>query len=234
MTSTWRAPAWTAASVFAVASPRSLWQWTLTWRRHRPGPRPVPTSAPNSARDRVPDRVRDVDRRRARLDHRLVDVSRKSCSVRDASSAENSISASGPRVSRAHRTQRTASASAWSRPMRSLCLRWMSLVAMNRCRCGRSATLMASTARCGSPSRQRASAATAIPPLVSRAIRRTASKSPGDAAGKPASMTSTLRRTSWRATSSFSAAVSPAPGACSPSRSVVSKIRTVPAGTPPP
>ena len=30
MTSTWRAPAWTAASVLAVASPRSLWQWTLT------------------------------------------------------------------------------------------------------------------------------------------------------------------------------------------------------------
>ena len=30
VTSTWRAPAWTAASVFAVASPRSLWQWTLT------------------------------------------------------------------------------------------------------------------------------------------------------------------------------------------------------------
>ena len=70
---------------------------------------------------------------------------------------------------------------------------------------------IASTARCGSPSRQRASAATATP-RVSRAMRWTASKSPGEAAGKPASMTSTLRRTSWRATSSFSAAVSPAPG----------------------
>ena len=44
-------------------------------------------------------------------------------------------------------------------------------------------------------------------------------------------MTSTLRRASWRATSSFSAAVRPAPGACSPSRSVVSKIRTLPAAT---
>ena len=30
VTSTWRAPAWTAASVLAVARPRSLWQWTLT------------------------------------------------------------------------------------------------------------------------------------------------------------------------------------------------------------
>ena len=45
-----------------------------------------------------------------------------------------------------------------------------------------------------------------------RAIRWTASKSPGEAAGKPASMTSTLRRTSWRATSSFSAAVSAGAG----------------------
>ena len=66
---------------------------------------------------------------------------------------------------------------------------------------------------------------------VSWAIRRTASKSPGEAAGKPASMTSTLSRASWRATSSFSAAVSPAPGACSPSRRVVSKMRTLPGGT---
>ena len=109
-------------------------------------------------------------------------------------------------------------------------MRWMSLVAMKTWRCGRSATRIASTARCGSPSRQRASAATAIPPFVSWAIRRTASKSPGEAAGKPASITSTLSRASWRATSSFSAAVSPAPGACSPSRSVVSKIRTLPGG----
>ena len=36
---------------------------------------------------------------------------------------------------------------------------------MKTWRCGRSATLIASMARCGSPSRQRASAATAIPPL---------------------------------------------------------------------
>ncbi len=47
---------------------------------------------------------------------------------------------------------------------------------------------------------------------VSLAIRWTASKSPGEAAGKPASMTSTLSRTSWRATSSFSAVVSAGAG----------------------
>ena len=44
--------------------------------------------------------------------------------------------------------------------------------------------------------------------------------------GKPASMTSTPRRASARATSSFSAEVIVAPGDCSPSRSVVSKMRT--------
>ncbi len=58
------------------------------------------------------------------------------------------------------------------------------------------------------------------------AIARTASRSSGDAAGKPASITSTPSRARARATSSFSAEVSVAPGDCSPSRSVVSKNRT--------
>ena len=49
--------------------------------------------------------------------------------------------------------------------MRSWCCRWMSEVEMNTCRYGRSATRIASTARWGSPSRQRASAATAIAAL---------------------------------------------------------------------
>src|SRR5690606_3330041 len=44
---------------------------------------------------------------------------------------------------------------------------------------------------------------------------------------KPASITSTPSWASARATSSFSAEVSVAPGDCSPSRRVVSKIRTV-------
>jgi hypothetical protein len=51
-----------------------------------------------------------------------------------------------------------------------------------------------------------------------------ASKSPGEAAAKPASMTSTRMRSSWRATRSFSSLVMEAPGLCSPSRKVVSKI----------
>ena len=63
-------------------------------------------------------------------------------------------------------------------------------------------------------------------PLRSRAIRRTASKSSGEAMGKPASMMSTPSHTSCRAISSFSSEVSEAPGDCSPSRRVVSKMYT--------
>ena len=63
-------------------------------------------------------------------------------------------------------------------------------------------------------------------PCTSRAIASTASKSPGLVIGKPASITSTPRRASWRAISSFSLLFSEMPGDCSPSRSVVSKILT--------
>ena len=51
--------------------------------------------------------------------------------------------------------------------------------------------------------------------------------SPGDEMANPASMMSTPSRSSWRAISIFSWAFSAMPGDCSPSRSVVSKMRTV-------
>src|SRR5439155_631025 len=56
------------------------------------------------------------------------------------------------------------------------------------------------------------------------------STSPGDEIAKPASITSTPRRSNWRAISTFSPALSAMPGDCSPSRRVVSKIRTVSVG----
>jgi len=56
------------------------------------------------------------------------------------------------------------------------------------------------------------------------ATSRTASKSSSEEMGKPASMTSTLRRASCRAISSFSCVFMENPGACSPSRSDVSKM----------
>src|SRR5690625_3847367 len=69
----------------------------------------------------------------------------------------------------------------------------------------------------------RARAVTDTSVIVS-AISFTAWKSPSDAAGKPASITSTPSRSSCFAISSFSILLRLTPGDCSPSRSVVSKI----------
>src|SRR5262249_11597986 len=62
--------------------------------------------------------------------------------------------------------------------------------------------------------------------LLRLAISLTAAKSPSEAIGKPASITSTPIVSSISATSSFSSCVMVAPGHCSPSRSVASKVRT--------
>ena len=78
-----------------------------------------------------------------------------------------------------------------------------------------------------SASLQRARPQMIEPPRIVLAISRTASKSPGEAIGKPASMMSTPRSTSAWATSSFSCRFMLQPGDCSPSRSVVSKILIV-------
>ena len=65
-------------------------------------------------------------------------------------------------------------------------------------------------------------------PLTPRAMACTDSKSPWLATGKPASITSTPRRASCSAISSFSPWSSEMPGDCSPSRRVVSKMITWP------
>ena len=65
-----------------------------------------------------------------------------------------------------------------------------------------------------------------VGPRTALAIASTASKSPWLAIGNPASITSTPRRASCSAISSFSPTSSEIPGDCSPSRRVVSKIFT--------
>ncbi len=65
-----------------------------------------------------------------------------------------------------------------------------------------------------------------VAPCTSRATALTLSQSPREAAGKPASITSTPSSVSARATRSFSGWVMLQPGDCSPSRNVVSKIST--------
>ena len=62
--------------------------------------------------------------------------------------------------------------------------------------------------------------------LIALAIALTASKSPLEEAGKPASIMSTPNRSSCLAISNFSNWFKLTPGDCSPSRSVVSKMLT--------
>ena len=74
VTSTWRAPAWTAASVLAVARPRSLWQWTLIDRARSDALDDLAGELAELAGDGVADGVGDVHGRRAGVDDRLVDA----------------------------------------------------------------------------------------------------------------------------------------------------------------
>src|SRR5262245_21649829 len=156
---------------------------------------------------------------------------RKPRSERPASSGENSTSATWPR---AWRTIASAVFRTSARVIRSLCSMWMSLVARKTWMRGRTQPTTAAAERSMSGALARARAWIAggsawgrprmerVP--TSSAMRRTASKSSGDAAGNPASMTSTPSRDSARATSIFSSEVRAAPGACSPSRRVVSRM----------
>ena len=104
--------------------------------------------------------------------------------------------------------------------------RWIELVARKTWIRGRSAPRRASHARSMSASLQRARPQTMAPRMVA-AISRTLAKSPGEAIGKPASMTSTPNCWSAWAISIFSVRFMLAPGDCSPSRRVVSKMRII-------
>src|SRR5690242_18532326 len=99
----------------------------------------------------------------------------------------------------------------------------MGELAMNVCTRPDFAPLSASPARRMSVSLARASAHTVLS-LIAPAIALTAAKSPFDDAGKPASITSTRNRSSCLAMRIFSSLVIDAPGLCSPSRNVVSKM----------
>src|SRR6516225_6020424 len=109
--------------------------------------------------------------------------------------------------------------------MRSLCSMWMGEVAMNVWMYGWAASRTPSTASIS------ARLARARPAMAasrtSRAMLCTPSRSPLLLIGKPASITSMRIAASIRATSSFSPVFMVNPGDCSPSLSVVSKIRII-------
>ena len=112
-----------------------------------------------------------------------------------------------------------------SRSVCSWCSMWMSEVEMKVWMRGRAASFTAPQAASMSALWVRARPQTTGPSTL-RAIAWTASKSPGEVIGKPASITSTPRRASCWAISTFSPVFSEMPGDCSPSRRVVSKMWT--------
>ena len=148
---------------------------------------------------------------------------RKSTSDRVASSALNSTS---PTRVRACATARCAVSSTSSGDIRSLRAMWMGDVAINVCTRARSAGRTASAAASTSFGFARASPQM-TGPRTPAAMPRTPSNSPGEEMGNPASMTSTPSRASCRAISSFSPGHMEKPGDCSPSRRVVSKMKTL-------
>ena len=110
--------------------------------------------------------------------------------------------------------------------MRSFISMCSGLVAIKVWIRARSLPLSASAARLMSRSLARASEQT-VESLMVLAMAWMHSKSPLELAAKPASITSTRRRSSWRAMRIFSSRVMEAPGDCSPSRKVVSKMMSL-------
>ena len=110
--------------------------------------------------------------------------------------------------------------------MRSFFSMCSALVAKNKCKRPDLAGFRASAALEMSRSLARANEQT-VDSLMTSAIDLTHSKSPFELAAKPASITSTFRRSNWRAMRSFSSRVMEAPGDCSPSRKVVSKMMSL-------
>jgi hypothetical protein len=147
---------------------------------------------------------------------------RNSRSVRSASSAENSTSSHRPT---ARSIAATAASSTCALLMPSLCSRCSGLVERNRWMRERRAFSSARAVVSTSPGRQRERPHTVVSTSV-RAISATAAKSSGEACGKPASSTSTPSDSSACAMRSLARRSSEKPGACSPSRRVVSKMRT--------
>ena len=222
--STWRAPACTPANELATARPRSSWQCTDSDDVAQLGHALVQAGQERRVlvRHRVADGVGDVDRRRALLD-----------GDRDHLGGEVEVGARG-----VHRREldvvdeRLGVRDRGARLRQHVLARVLHLV------------LDVDVRRRDERVDPR-SLGVAYRPERRLDVGRLSAREPGDdgpvdlagdrldrlevaglAIGKPASMTSTPRRASCWAISSFSLAFSEMPGDCSPSRRVVSKICT--------
>ena len=170
--STCRAPAWTAASEFATARPRSLWQWTLMIARLPAAATSVGDHLAELVGRAVAHRVRDVDRGGARVDRRQ----RYLAQVLDAGARRilrRELHVVHVAPGEPHRRPPSPS-STCARVLRSLYCRWMSLVAMKVWMRGRSAPSSADAARVMSAAQARARPATVMC-RISPATARTAS-----------------------------------------------------------
>ena len=147
---------------------------------------------------------------------------RNGISLRQASSGENSTSSVKVR---ANLTASTAIFMTWSGSFFSLCFIWIGEVAMNVWMRFFFAGAMALPAASISTLLARARAAI-TGPFTCSATSFVASNCAGDEMGNPASMMSTPSTASCRAISSFCGIDMAAPGDCSPSRNVVSKMTT--------
>ena len=212
VTSTWRAPAWMAASVLAVASPRSLWQWTLTDRAATDALHDLARELAELGGDGVADGVGDVHGRGAGVDDRLVDAQQEVVvGAARVLGAELDLGVAAQRLARV--------ADPVDGGREGLLAAHPQLVVEVDVGGRDEQVQVRPLGGAGGPrrraaGRRRGSARARRPrrPSSPAAMRWTASKSPGEAAGKPASMTSTLSRASWRATSSFSLTVSAGAG----------------------
>ncbi len=147
---------------------------------------------------------------------------RKSASVRLPSSADHSTSAT---KRRARVTEAVTASSTERGSIFSLYFMCSGEVLMKVWMRGRSAARNASAARLMSPGAERARPQM-TGPRTAPAMACTLSKSPGEAMGKPASITSAPSSASAWASRNFSARFIEKPGDCSPSRKVVSKTMT--------
>jgi hypothetical protein len=208
--STWRAPARTAASELATARPRSLWQCTDHTTLSELGTRSIRLRmvAANCSGHVVADGVGHVDGLRAGLDHGLEDAHQE-IDLGAAGVLGRELDVVGVFARPADRLHRL---------LDDLVGRHAQLL-LHVDRAGGDEGVDAAARRraMASPERRmsfslaRASEHT-VDSLIASAIERTASKSPLEAAAKPASMTSTRMRSSWRAMRSFSSRVIERPG----------------------
>ncbi len=217
-----RAPARTAARQFAVDRPMSSWQWADTMMSGPAKDTMSAMSAPYSS-GRAQPTVSGMFTRSAPASMAVwTHWRRKTRSARVASSALN-CTAMPWRAAR--RTDSSTARTAPARGMRSLRDRWMSDTPKNTWMTGRPAPSSAAAAASTSPGRHRARAATSQS-RTAAATRATAAASSGEDAGKPASIVAAPKASSLRASSTFSSAAKCTPGVCSPSRRVVSNMRT--------